>query len=326
MPKLKIKQVDAFTSHPFGGNPAGVILDAEELSSDDMLRIAGEMNLAETAFIMMPSSPGSLFRIRYFTPTEEVSISGHATIACCYALLEEQRISLNNGVTSVEFETNVGNITVDIHFTFGERPDESGEYMNIDTKTGSGWLEKIMMRQMISEFTNSPVPLESLAGILGLDPSEINGTGLPVEIMSTGLYQLMIPVKRKETLQKLNPDLIKLGLLNKKYGIDTNHIFTLESFNEESVTYSRHFAPALGMWEDPATGTAAAGLATYLVRHGVVNTGSMIMEQGKEIESLARILVEMNSSSGNEAVQVGGLAVTSMIRDLEIDEDKILIA
>ncbi len=326
MPKLKIKQVAAFTSTPFCGNPAGVILDAEELSSEDMLRIAGEMNLAETAFIMMPSSPGSLFRIRYFTPTEEVSISGHATIACCYALLEEQRIALNNGVTSVEFETNVGNITVDIHFTFGERPDESGEYMNIDTKTGNGWLEKIMMRQMISEFTNSPVPLESLAGILGLDPSEINGTGLPVEIISTGLYQLMIPVKRKETLQRLNPDLIKLGLLNKKYGIDTNHIFTLESFNEESVTYSRHFAPALGMWEDPATGTAAAGLATYLVRHGVVNTGSMIMEQGKEIESLARILVEMNSSSGNEAVQVGGLAVTSMIRDLEIEKDKILIA
>ncbi|TFG90437.1 MAG: PhzF family phenazine biosynthesis protein, partial [Candidatus Atribacteria bacterium] len=110
MPELKIKQVDAFTSSPFCGNPAGVISDADELTSNDMLRIAGEMNLAETAFIMMPSSPDSLFRIRYFTPTEEIDLSGHVTIACCYSLIEDKRITLKDGITTVGFETNVGNI------------------------------------------------------------------------------------------------------------------------------------------------------------------------------------------------------------------------
>ncbi|MBN2184504.1 MAG: PhzF family phenazine biosynthesis protein [Candidatus Krumholzibacteriota bacterium] len=325
MPELKIKQVDAFTSKPFCGNPAGVISDADELTSDDMLKIAGEMNLAETAFIMMPSSADALFKIRYFTPSEEVDLSGHATIACCYALIEDKKITLRNGVTSVGFETNVGNITVDIYFSFGERPDGPGDYINIDTINGDGWLQKIMMRQRISDFRTSTVPLDILTEILGLETGDILGTGLPVEIISTGLLQLMIPIKRKETIQELNPDLIKLGLMNKKYGIDTNHIFTVDTYNEESVTYSRHFAPALGMWEDPATGTAAAGLATYLIRHGIINSGSMIMEQGKEVESQARILVEMNSNDGNEAVQVGGLAVTSIVRKLTIGNDTIII-
>ncbi len=325
MPELIIKQVDAFTSNSFCGNPAGVISDADELTSNDMLRIAGEMNLAETAFILMPSSPDSLFRIRYFTPTEEVDLSGHVTIACCYALIEDKRITLKDGITTVGFETNVGNITVDIHFSLGEKPEKYSDSIEIETANGTGWLQKIMMRQTISNYRPSPVPLEILTDILGLDKSDILGTGLTLEVISTGLQQLMVPIQRKETIQKLSPDLIKLGLMNKKYSIDTNHIFTLDTFNEESVTYSRHFAPAVGMWEDPATGTAAAGLATYLLRYGIVSSGSMIMEQGRELESQAKILVETNTNDGNETVQVGGLAVTSIIRNLDIKDEVITI-
>jgi PhzF family phenazine biosynthesis protein len=324
MLELVVKQVDAFTANPFCGNPAGVITDADALSSKDMLRIAGEMNLAETAFITMPMSPDSLFRIRFFTPTEEVDISGHVTIASCYALIEDGRIPLSHGVNSINFETRAGTIPVEIHYS---ETNDSGEAMKISCNNDStGFLSKIMMQQPISSHYESPVPTSEIASILGIDPGEISGTGLPMEVIATGLDQLIVPIKRKETVLNLNPDLIKLGLVNKKYNIHTNHIFSLDTFSEECISYARHFAPAVGMWEDPATGTAAAGLGTYLLRHGVATSGTMVMEQGKESGNLARILVEVKDSGSEESlVQIGGLAVTSITRKISVESGAVSI-
>jgi PhzF family phenazine biosynthesis protein len=125
----------------------------------------------------------------------------------------------------------------------------------------------------------------------------------------------------------MRPDLIKLSLLNKRYGIDTNHIFSLDTFEPESTTYSRHFAPKLGMWEDAATGTAAASLGTYLMRHGVTASGTMLMEQGKDEKRLARILVEIDESDKSYSVAgIGGLAVTSISRTVKIDERSVEIS
>ncbi|MBU8922310.1 MAG: PhzF family phenazine biosynthesis protein [Bacteroidales bacterium] len=321
---MVVKQVDAFTAKPFCGNPAGVITDADALSSEDMLRIAGEMNLAETAFITMPMSPDSLFRIRFFTPTEEVDISGHVTIASCYALIEDGRIPLSYGVNLVNFETGIGTIHVEIHYS---RNNDDGDAMKlVGSGDNVGYLKKIMMQQSISSYYESPISTSEIASILGIDPGEISGTGLPMEVIATGLDQLIVPVKRKETILGLNPDLIKLGLVNKKHHIHTNHIFSLDTFSEECISYARHFAPAVGMWEDPATGTAAAGLGTYLFRHGIATTGTMVMEQGKESENLARILVEMKNSNSEESlVQIGGLAVTSISRKISIKNDTVSI-
>ncbi len=327
MSRLKIKQVDAFTTKPFSGNPAGVITDADGIASRDMLMIAGEMSLAETSFITMSSSPEAIFRIRFFTPTEEVDLSGHVTIASCYALIEEGRIPLGNGVTTVSFETRAGIIPVDIHFS--DRDEESAdEGIKMNLPGGkSGTLRKIMMQQTIKDTRQTSVSTGEIAGILGVDAGEITGTGLPVEVVSTGLDQLIIPLKHKEKIISLNPDLIKLGLMNRKYGIHTNHIFSLDTFTEECISYARHFAPAVGMWEDPATGTAAAGLGVYLFRHGISTSGTMVMEQGKEIGGLARILVEVqDAGSESSLVRVGGLAVTSICRNIDIESGSVTIS
>jgi predicted PhzF superfamily epimerase YddE/YHI9 len=332
MQHITVKQVDAFTTRPFCGNPAGVITEADGLSRDMMQKIAGEMNLSETAFVSMAETEDTLFRIHFFTPSEEVDLSGHVTIATCFALVEEGRIPLENGVTKMFLDTNIGRLPVDIYF---QRSSELGAPADGDEGTVPlvvdgitiGSLEKIMMHQPIKGFRPSNVPIGEISAILGIDEDEIFGSGLPLEIVSTGLSQLMVPVKRKETVLSMNPDLIKLALMNKKVGIDTNHIFTLDTFNTESVSYSRHFAPAVGMWEDPATGTAAAGLGTYLIRHGVVTSCSMVMEQGKEIDSLANILVEVDEAAGEiSSVQIGGLAVTSITRTIQLESGEVIIA
>ncbi|HSG27429.1 MAG TPA: PhzF family phenazine biosynthesis isomerase, partial [Candidatus Krumholzibacterium sp.] len=240
---------------------------------------------------------------------------------------EDGRIPVNGPLTVVNFETNVGLVPVEIHSRENEEDLSEGKFIKV--KTGEGnevIIRKIMMQTTISSFRESTISLQELSGILKVDPIEISGTGLPVEIMSTGLDQLIIPVRSKETILDLNPDLIKLSLLNRKYGVDTNHIFSLDTWAEDCISYARHFAPAVGMWEDPATGTASAGLGTYLYRHGIATNRSMVMEQGKEKGAMARILVELkDNESENGLVQIGGLAVTSITRKIEMSEGAITI-
>lgn len=332
MQQLRVKQVDAFTDLPFGGNPAGVITEASDLNVRSMQRIASEMNMSETAFVSGTTRPDATFRIRFFTPTEEVDMSGHVIIAASFALAEDGRVELHDGITRIVFETNAGIIPIDIHF----RPDGSPDPLDDAIENGvplhngglqTGTLEKIVLNQKVRRYRHSTIPVGEIAAILGIREREITKTGLPLEIISTGLEQLMIPVDRRETIMRMHPDLIKLSLLDKHYGIDTNHIFSLDTYAPESTTYSRHFAPKLGMWEDAATGTAAAGLGTYLMRHGVVARGIMLMEQGMDENRLARILVEVDESDRNYGIaRIGGLAVTSITRTVHVDENSVVIS
>jgi predicted PhzF superfamily epimerase YddE/YHI9 len=329
--KLAVKQVDAFTTKPFCGNPAGVITEADGLTLELMQKISAEMNLSESAFISSFESDNNAFRIRFFTPSSEVDISGHVLIASCYALIEEERILLNDRISKVYFETNIGRLPVEIFFKKGRtRPrrseangDQAGIYLSGENE---GLLEKIMMTQRIDHYRQADIPVSKIADILGISEEHIIKTGLPLEIISTGLNQLMVPVYSKEIVRDMHPDLIKLGLLNRKFDVHTNHIFTLDTPSPDCVSYARHFAPAVGMWEDPATGTASAGLGTYLLRHGVITSGSMMMEQGNEIDNLGRILVEVNEDPSDVAeARIGGLAVTSISREISLENDLIVI-
>lgn len=321
-----MKQVDVFTSTPFAGNPAGVVTEADSLSDESMQLIAGELNLSETTFITTASAAGALFRIRFFTPNKEVELSGHAMIASCYALLEEGRIPLSEGVTKAVFDTRGGLIQLDIHFAKSSRPGAPGAPITIAGKP-AGVLEKIMLHQSVRAARPATVPVAEIARICGFDASEITRTGLPLEIVSTGFDQLMIPVLHKETIRDLNPDLIKLGILNRAHGIHTNHLFSLDVFDPDCTVYLRNFAPALGMWEDPASGTAAAGLASYLLRHGVATAGNMIMDNGKDVGSLARVIVEgANPDDPMAEMRVGGLAVTSITRRLSVEAGQLVVA
>ena len=327
MLNIVMKHVDVFTTNPFGGNPAGVVTEADSLSSDLMLAIAAEMNLSETTFVTLPSTDEALYRVRFFTPTEEMSLSGHAIIASCYALIEDGRIPLTDGVTHAAFETKAGLIQLDIHFRRGATAPDAGGVALAINGGDDGVLEKIMLHQAVRGHRPSNIPAQEIAKILGLDVAEIRKTGLPLEIISTGFEQLMIPVLRKETIHGMNPDLIKLGLMNRAQGIHTNHVFAVDTYSPECVAYMRHFEPAIGMWEEPASGTAAAGLVSYLLRHGVVTSGSMIVEQGKEIDNLARILVETaDSADPTSEMKIGGLAVTSITRRIGIENNALVVS
>ncbi|MBN1164733.1 MAG: PhzF family phenazine biosynthesis protein [Candidatus Krumholzibacteriota bacterium] len=325
MQKIKMKQVDAFTTKPFSGNQAGIILDADGLTLEEQKKVASEINLSESAFITHPQSAEAMFRIRYLTATSEMDISGHTTVAACFALIEEGKIQLNDGLTRIYLETNIGNIPIDIHFQADPAAKKSGAgedrvYLNVNGNPG--YLYKIMTHQSIHKYRAADVPIKAIAEILEIDESEIAGTGLPMEIIDTGLTQFVVPLLHRETLLSMHPDLIKLGLLNQKFGIETNDIFTIDTCTPEATAYSRHFSPVLGTWENPASGNGAATVGTYLIRHGVVTTANMTMEQGNDIDSLAKVYLIAEEGFGESVpVQLGGLAVTSIERTMQINRE-----
>ena len=311
MQELTIKCVDAFTNRSFSGNPAGIIVGADGLSTEIMQEIASNMylNIIECGFVMQSTSKDAACRIRFFTPKREMGCSGHVAIAACYSMIEDWSIPLSDGVTDVVFETGMGNVQIDIHATKGS-----------DGDADVNGLEKIMMHQPVQRYRESDIPVDEIADVLGIDSSEITMTGLPVVIASADVDWLIIPVGHKETMVNLHPDLIKLGIFNKKYNTFTNHIFTLDTFSEECISYARHFGPAMGLWEDPATAMSSGGLGEYLMKYGVMKSGSMMMEQGSDPDRLARIFVEITEgTNGANTVKIGGMAATSIVRKLRIE-------
>ena len=314
MKEIKIKRIDVFTTNPFGGNPAGVVIDHECLFADSIQKIAAEMkmNLIELAYICRSNSNKADFRVRFYTPDKELEFSGHVAIGACYALIEAGEISLSDGITTVIFETNMGNIPMDIYFNSDYR---AGSITNIEN------LEKIMMQQPLYSFQDSAVPAKEIADVLGIDPMDIVSTGLPIATASNEIDLLIIPVKSKEVICNMRPDLIKLGIMNRKYNVWSNHIFSLDTYDPSCITYSRNFSPLMGLWEDPASANGSAGLGTYLRHYGISASESMVMQQGNEIDNLTRMLVEIILENGHmKNVRVGGLAVNSIERKLELPE------
>ncbi len=323
MKDITLKRIDVFTTNPFGGNPAGVIIDMEKTQIGQLQNIAAEMrmNLIELAYICRADSKEADFQIRFYTPDKELEFSGHVALAACFALIEEGMIPLNDGLTTTVFETKIGIVPIEIFFSKDSdtSKDGSGGIVIKKGRNANGTLKKVMMQQPLYTFRDSPVDAKEIAAVLGIDPLDIAATGLPMVTASNEIDWLIIPVKSKETVSGMRPDLIKLSILNKKYNVWSNHVFTLDTYDPGCITYSRNFSPCMGLWEDPASANGSAGLGAYLKRYGITASDSIVMQQGNEIDSLARMQVEFTMEGGSvKNVRVGGLAVNSIERPLDV--------
>jgi len=276
---IGILQVDAFTEIPFEGNPAGVVLDAAGLREPEMQAIAREMNCSETAFVL--PSDGADLRLRYFTPTQEVDLCGHATIASLHALREAGRLR-----GALRAETNVGVLSLSA---------EPG---------GMQWMEQAAPRRR--PFPGDPGELMAL---LGLGAGDL-APDVPVGLAYTGLWALLVPLMDIRALRRARPDFAALAELNRRLGATSTHLFCREVERAGSTLHTRDFSPAAGVPEDPQTGTASGALATYLVALGALAAGRHVFEQGFTVGRPGLIHVEV--AEGAAGVRVGGRAVTSL--------------
>lgn len=288
MKQVSVYHVDAFTRVPFTGNPAGVIPEAGTLTLHQMQKIANELNLPESAFLVPSDHPEADFRIRYFTPTVEIDFCGHATVGSAWILATE-RGWLEKG-SRIVFETNVGLIPVQLVVEEGQ-------------------LQRVEMTQIKPYVKEIEVDREEVARLVGISPADIDDR-YPMKLASTGGRHLLVPVRTRQAIDQAVPLLSLLGEWNRECNITTTHLFTWDA-PEGLDLYTRDFAPAIGIPEDPVTGAANGALAGYLALEELLPAGKvsqLVIGQGHAIGRPGTLYVTVDRSGEEPVIRVAGEA------------------
>ncbi len=293
--ELTVVQVDAFTDTPFGGNPAVVVLDADFLSDETLHKIARETNALETVFVS--GSDVADFKFRFFTPKNEIDFSGHPTIAAFHALVKMGRAELINDVTMFSLETSSGLLQIEI------------------VKNETTGNPEIQITHEKPQFLRTYDPKE-YAEALGLSLADILSPN-PIQTVSVGTPHLMIPVASMKALEKMQPNWKRLDELRKDADYVSIQVFSRETLEVTSDAHVRHFAPALGVYEDPVSGSGAGAMACYLVKQGIMDSTnqvtSIVIEQGHFVNRPGKVFVEVIGSQEEiKQVKVSGTAICTM--------------
>lgn len=296
-----IYQVDAFTKTKFHGNPAGVVPHADGLTEEQMQRIARELNNSETAFVFSSPSPDYDVEVRFFTPTTEVPLCGHATIAAHYVRAIEGCAVAGRVVQ----KTKAGLLPVDI---VPEKQDYS-----------------IIMTQGTPNIGQpfAPLLVQKIAAALGIKPGDIR-PDCPVAIASAGHSKIMVGIGSNALLHRLKPNMDALAAISTEVGCNGYYVFTLNP-GDEVLVHGRMFAPAIGIAEDPVTGNANGPLGAYLVHYGVCRQLeteeelSFSIVQGEAIRRDGGMLVHVTIKNGAPVlVQITGQAVVAFQTEIEL--------
>jgi trans-2,3-dihydro-3-hydroxyanthranilate isomerase len=273
---------DVFTDTPLAGNGLAVFTDARELPEDRLQPLAREMNLSETVYVY-PAEDGGHAKVRIFTPAKEIPFAGHPTLGTAFILAGPLQLE------EIKLETPAGVIPV--------RLEREGARIKF------GW-----MTQLVPEVRPYEGERELLAAL------RVEHSLLPVEIYDNGLETVCVTLESEEDVAALDPDLGALGRLPGGMNVSC--------FAGNGVKWkTRMFAPAGGVPEDPATGSAAGPLACHLVRHGLVEPGTELeITQGVEIKRPSKLYARVNGSAEQiERVEVGGSAVIVARGEFRLD-------
>jgi trans-2,3-dihydro-3-hydroxyanthranilate isomerase len=343
-------QLDVFTREPFAGNPLAVFPEAEGLTDEQMLKIAREMNLSETVFVLKPpvlspekieddlsevragETPRSsvavqtkaevvpeddagakqpersvesavLRRLRIFTPAREIPFAGHPVVGTWNALACEGIVPLpegGNGWTRIHHEVGIGVLPVDIEF-------KDGAPVQVVMTQGKF--------EIVDEVDDAHEQAE-IARALGRLREDLDES-LPIQVISTGLTSLAVPIRSLADLRHCRVNAALLAEIYTRRGATGCHAFSRETIEiGESRAHARFFAPADNIPEDPATGSAAGALGAYLVHHGASGAEAVdgrvrfTIEQGDFIQRPSRINLEVKGEPGAiDEVRVGGPSV-----------------
>jgi trans-2,3-dihydro-3-hydroxyanthranilate isomerase len=284
--------VDAFANQPFQGNPAVVIPQADGLSDLQMQQIAREVNCSETAFVLQPTVPEADFRLRWFTPTQEVDLCGHATIATLHALAQEGRFNLQRGTSQILYlETRSGILKVTVDYTQDSRP----------------WVWLTLPNCTFEAIT--PNLTQQLTTILGY-PEEM---GIVEAVVDSHNRDVLLPIAHLDRLQGLKPDMARLSELGQQKGWRGICVYTQETAEPNSDAHSRFFAPQSGIYEDPVTGSVSGPLAVVLSQKSTAKASpTWRFEQGDCLGRAGRLLIELHGNTP----KLGGQAITVMRGEL----------
>ncbi|NDI34481.1 PhzF family phenazine biosynthesis protein [Chengkuizengella sediminis] len=290
--KTQVYILSAFTHNSNGGNEAGVVLDTDQLEKREMKLIARKLGFSETAFIF--SSTSTDFKVRYFTPKEEVDICGHATVAAFSLMNQKGLIDAGN----FKIETKAGILNVEV-------------YPN----------GKVFLEQNKPSFLDV-ISAQEITNSLCINKEDLI-PHFPIQIVSTGLKDIIVPVNNLQVLQEMNPNMDEITNISEKYGVTGYHVFTLETIHNLSTAHCRNFAPLHDIPEESATGTSNAALVCYLTKYnrlmGRQDKQTFSMEQGYTMQKPSEIIIHISNLQGEiSSVKVGGYGSNFKMELLEL--------
>lgn len=292
MPSLSYSVIDAFTREPFQGNPAAVVEGGDELSDDQVQRIAREFNLSETVFLLRPTGAGlkPAVRLRWFTPACEVSFCGHATLAAIHTFCERA----SELPTEVGVECAAGNLT-----------------MNVDSSSSAGRCYWLSMPD--PQLHPAAVPIDKLLAALCV-PRTSKQIGQTFE---TRDHDVIVFLDNGRDLRALAPDMSALDQLSRQHNIRGVSVASTDTTDPDVTCISRFFAPAAGIAEDPVTGSVHGPLAALLIREqralaATPNHWSFVCRQVPANGRVGTVHVRAESHAGDLSIEIGGSCVTVM--------------
>lgn len=279
--------VDVFAEQPLAGNPLALVDDADVLDEPTMRLIAREFNQSETTFLLPPTKPGADRRLRSFTPTgAEVVGAGHNALGAWWWLADAGRLELVDG--GGRFAQEIGDRVLPV------------EVLGADGRPSS-----VVMDQAAPRPGATVEDYGALASALGLEPGDLRGD-VPAQVVDTGAAHLLVPAVDRAAVDRARPDAPTLLAHLAAARGQGCYLFALDATRADATAYARFFNPTVGIWEDPATGSAAGPLACHLVAGGLVADGSTVLiEQGHAMgrPSLLRVMVD------GRRVRLGGAGV-----------------
>jgi len=297
--RCRLFHVDAFTRQRFCGNPANVVLDADELTEAEMQMIATEVN-GETAFVLEAESGDHDMQVKYFTPRHSVPFVGHATIAAQYVRAKvdgkhKGKLRQRTGAGIVEIE--VTEVDGDLRVAITQNPPSLGPIIPDHHR-------------------------KQVLDALGISSPSLH-TDCPLQIMSKGTSRLLIGLRAPDLLSSIKPDFDELARLTPHVGAEGYFVFALSPTEQGEGTESRMFCPALGIPEDPVSGNAHGMLGVYLVNQGILTpkNGRVVFQgrQGQWVHRPGTIEVEVESSGRvAQSVRIVGDAVIVYEAEVQI--------
>lgn len=278
------KQVDVFTTKRFAGNPVAVIMDASELTTEQMQTIANWTNLSETTFVVPVQNAEADYRVRIFTPGSELPFAGHPTIGTAYALLEAGLITPKDGAIIQECEAGLINLSV------------------TTSDTGSYFISFALPQPVITPLTSEQV--DRLDAILG---SGIDRTLTPA-IVDVGPRWLVAQMHNADTVLNTTPDFAKLAIHDVEMGITGITAFGAWTEGSYKKIETRSFAPSCGVNEDPVCGSGNGSVAAFLRHHQATlpSSNQVLASQGQKLKRNGQLILTITAGK----ILVGGNAVT----------------
>jgi len=300
--KLPFYLVDAFAERPFRGNPAGVVFDADELSDGQMQWIAREINASETAFISRANDLHRPTRLQWFTPAVEVGFCGHATLAAAHALDESGCLGgmLSRPDAILPFDTAAGELGLQME----ELPAPEARKI---------WWLQMPAPGLTPDKTNPVRTCE----LLGLPPEALNAEFPPTRTRDDDVIYV---VKDWQSLMEMQPRFAELGAWCRKHQIRGICVATLATLSDAVDVQSRFFAPAVGVDEDPVTGSVHGPLAAFLTDCGAVTSvdgrSSLFCLQGRPGDRTGVVRALTQAKPDGYEVSIGGSCFTTLVGEV----------